>query len=148
MWIGIIGIMLLIIGVCVFKNSWIREKNLNNGVFTFNWIVGIAGCVSLIAAAISYPASYSTLADMKAFFTDTHAVYKQMAAENKQAVIVRTVSGSAIYKTIPAMHLKRIEWFNDLYRYYKLWQDHWFIGGYIGRMSPELRPITEYKYQP
>ncbi len=148
MWIGIIGIILLIVGCCAHRKSWVIKKGINDGIFAFNWLAAVFGTISLIVAVITYTTSYTTLASMNAFHDKTQSVYAQMAEQNKQAVTVKTISGSAIYKTIPALHLKKIEWFNNSYYYYELWQDHWFIGDYIGRMSAHLKPITEYKYQP
>jgi hypothetical protein len=131
-------IILLSIIPLVFWNK-INKRN-NNELFT-GWAI-IISIVFLLIHAVTYVASLSTIAEMKAFHTNNQTVYKQAVEEFPDSG--RTVTGgdtTSVYLLSYDM-AKAIIKYNTRLTWYHSYQDHWFLGGFVGKVPDNLKYIS------
>lgn len=131
-------IILLGIIPLVFWNK--INKIDDNEIFT-GWAI-IISVVFIVVHLISYTVSLYTLSEMDAFYTNNQMVYKQ--AVEKFPDSGRTVTGddtTTVYLLSYDM-AKEIMKYNTQLTWYHNYQEHWFIGGFVGKVEDNLKYIS------
>lgn len=108
----------------------------------------LAGCVIVVSvvlamvAMISYPMSFDRIAETEAFYNKNKYVYARSVKEfpNSGKAITRDDSTTVI--TLPYDMVKSIIEYNTYLTWYRKYQRHWFIGGFVGRISNNLDYIV------
>lgn len=95
-------------------------------------------CVFMIA----YSTSLGTIAGMEAFYKRNHAVYVQAVEEFPHSGKVITKNDATNVITLPYDKVKVIVAYNKDLTWYKKYQDHWFIAGFVGKVSGDLDYIV------
>lgn len=131
-------VILLGIIPLVFWNK-INKIN-NNEIFAFCAI--IISAVFLFIYLITYPTSLNSISKMDAFYANNQKVYRQ--AVEKFPDSGRTVTGghtTTVYLLSYDM-TKAIIKYNIKLTWYRNYQDHWFLGGFVGKVPDNLKHIT------
>ena len=116
------------------------NKTSDNEVFT-GWAI-IISIVFLFIHAITYSVSLDNISEMGAFYTNNQTVYKQ--AVEKFPDSGRTVTGgdtTTVYLLSYDM-AKKIMKYNTQLTWYHNYQDHWFLGSFVGKVSDNLKYIS------
>jgi len=109
---------------------------------------GLAGTAVIISAAFaiiaaaSYSISLGTIADMEAFHRVNKFVYEGFAEKYPNSGKVITKGDLAEVITLQYDRVKLIAEYNKNLTWYRMYQNHWFIGGFVGKISPSLRYIV------
>jgi len=100
-----------------------------------------ASLVLIIVAAVTYPTSLSTLANMEAFYKRNQIVYSQAVKEFPKSGKAITKEDSTTVITLPYDMVKLIAGYNTNLTWYRKYQRNWFVGGFVGKASSSLNYI-------
>lgn len=132
-------LILLILG-CLSLILWkLVEKYDLEPPATF--IVAMAVIFAAIAM-ITYTISLGTIADMEAFYERNYAMYTQSVKEFPNSGKAITKNDATTVITLPYDRVKLIAEYNSDLTWYKRYQKHWFIGGFVGKIPHNLNYIT------
>jgi hypothetical protein len=130
----------ILLGVIPFV-FWNKINKINNNeVFTL-WAI-IISVVFLFIHLITYTTSLDTISGMNAFYANNQKVYRQ--AVEKFPDSGRTVTGgdtTTVYLLSYDM-AKAIIKYNTQLTWYHNYQDHWFLGSFVGKVSNNLKYIS------
>jgi hypothetical protein len=104
--------------------------------------------VSIIFAVISmitYAASLDTIATMEAFHERNYDIYTQAVEEFPNSGKAITKDDSTIVITLPYDRVKLIVEYNEDLTWYKRYQNHFFVDGFVGKVPGDLGYIVPEK---
>lgn len=116
------------------------NKTNNNEAFT-SWAV-IISIVFLFIHAITYTTSLTTISKMDAFYTNNQKVYKQVVEKFPNSGRVVTGGDTTTVYLLSYDMAKEIMEYNIQLTWYHNFQDHWFLGGFVGKVSDNLKYIS------
>jgi len=132
-------LIVLIIGIslCVL---WKLVKRFNLEDLAAPTIV--AAAIFAAIAMISYACSLGTIANMQAFYERNYAVYTQSVEDFPKSGRAITKDDATTVITLPYDRVKLVAKYNTNLTWYKRYQGHWFIGGFVGKVPGNLAYIA------
>ena len=104
-------------------------------------ITAVAG-ILCFATMVSYPVSLDTIAEMKSFHDTNKFVYETAVKEYPNSGRILTRNDATVVTTLPYDRIKLICSYNNNLTWYRMYQKHWFMGGFVGRVPQCLKYIT------
>ena len=105
----------------------------------------VVSIIFTIVFLISYSISLDTIAIMEAFHERNYDVYTQAIEEFPNSGKAITKDDSTTVITLPYDRIKLIAEYNDNLTWYKRYQNHWFIGGFVSKVPGNLNYIVPEK---
>jgi len=102
----------------------------------------VAAALFAVIAMISYACSLGTIANMQAFYERNYAVYTQSVEDFPKSGKAITKDDATTVVTLPYVRVRLIANYNTNLTWYKRYQEHWFIGGFVGKVPGNLAYIA------
>jgi len=108
----------------------------------------LGSCITVVAilfstaALISYSVSLDTIAKMKSFHDTNKFVYEVAIKEYPNSGRILTRNDATVVTTLPYDRIKLICSYNSNLTWYRMYQKHWFIGGFVGKVPQNLKYIV------
>lgn len=104
--------------------------------------IAAASMILTCVFMITYSHSLGTIANMEAFYKRNHAVYVQAVEEFPNSGKVITKNDATNVITLPYDKVIVIAEYNKDLTWYKKYQDHWFVAGFVSKAPDDLDYIV------
>ena len=139
-------IVLLFLGgtAAFFIAMGLSKTNHNDAC---NWFVGTAvmtwvvGAVAVAVLLISYPTSLGTISDLENFQERNYRFFLLAVEEFPDSAMVMTKEDTSTKKMLSYEYVVSVLQYNKELKWYRMYQNHWFLSPFIGMVSDDLEFI-------
>jgi hypothetical protein len=130
---------LLIVGIVLQITSNRAYGSVRNFLsFLGNSAISVAVILSVVSLLITNPISLNTISTCESFQDRNQEMFIWMVSEYPDAATITTQDDSTQMNKLSYEYAKKVMDHNDTVLWYRKYQEHWFIGFFVGKMPDEV----------
>jgi hypothetical protein len=138
MFIIILSIVIGVVLVALSGRSYRDNAVTVTAGFTGQVMIWLPVILCLISICISMPISLKTISNCQSFKERNQDVISTLMVKYPEAAMTITRDNSTQINNLSYEYVKKITAYNDTVLWYKNYQNHWFLGFFVGQMPESV----------